>query len=152
MGCRLVGQAMWWFHENNAKLWLHLASWDLLDSQPSWESKMEQSVAINSIWNSCWGSLGPNIKSMMKNRHPMLISRSLFHLLQGVLKKQKKIPLIFNAWNSKHYIQCLKSDITPWQKPWSMRGWIPLIKLKKIAEFSCLHRVSKEKHNIKGDF
>ena len=35
-----------WFHENNATLWLHLASWDLPDSQLTWEYKMEPSVAI----------------------------------------------------------------------------------------------------------
>ena len=32
--------------ENNTTSWLHLASWDLPDSQFSWESKMEPSVAI----------------------------------------------------------------------------------------------------------
>ena len=32
--------------ENNAILWLHLASWNLPDSQLSWASKMEPSVAI----------------------------------------------------------------------------------------------------------
>ena len=31
--------------ENNTTLWLHLASWNLPDSQISWESIMEQSVA-----------------------------------------------------------------------------------------------------------
>ena len=35
--------------ENQATLWLHLASWNLPDSQLSWESKMEPSVAIISI-------------------------------------------------------------------------------------------------------
>ena len=31
-----VAQAMWWFHaHNNATWWLHLASWDLPDSQLS---------------------------------------------------------------------------------------------------------------------
>ena len=30
----------------NTILWLHLASWNLPDSQLSWESKMEPSVAI----------------------------------------------------------------------------------------------------------
>ena len=30
---------------NNTTLWLHLASWHLLDSQFSWKSKMEPSVA-----------------------------------------------------------------------------------------------------------
>ena len=32
--------------ENQATLWLHLASWNLPNSQLSWESKMELSVAI----------------------------------------------------------------------------------------------------------
>ena len=36
----------WFFIGNNTTSWLHLASWDLLDSQLSWESKMEPSVAI----------------------------------------------------------------------------------------------------------
>ena len=31
----------WGSVENNATLWLHLASWNLPDSQLSWESKME---------------------------------------------------------------------------------------------------------------
>ena len=31
--------------ENNATLWLHLASWNLLDFQLSWKSKIEQSEA-----------------------------------------------------------------------------------------------------------
>ena len=31
-GLRVAGG---WFHENNATLWLHLASWNLLDSQLS---------------------------------------------------------------------------------------------------------------------
>ena len=35
----------WSKPENNATLWLHLASWNLPDSQLSWESKMEPSVA-----------------------------------------------------------------------------------------------------------
>ena len=30
---------------NNTTLWLHLASWNLPDFQPSWKSKMEPSVA-----------------------------------------------------------------------------------------------------------
>ena len=43
MGCgwRVGG----WCQENNATLWLHLASWNLPDSQLSWESKMEPSLA-----------------------------------------------------------------------------------------------------------
>ena len=36
----------WSQSENNATLWLHLASWDLPDSQLSLESKMEPSVEI----------------------------------------------------------------------------------------------------------
>ena len=40
-----VAQAMWWFHENNATLWLHLASLSLPNFQLSWKSKMEPSVA-----------------------------------------------------------------------------------------------------------
>ena len=39
-----VGGFLYW--ENNATPWLHLASWNLQDSQPSWVSKMEPSVAI----------------------------------------------------------------------------------------------------------
>ena len=38
----------WWvgnYSDNNAFLWLHLASWNLPDSQLSRESKMEPSVA-----------------------------------------------------------------------------------------------------------
>ena len=38
-------RAYHYWHENNATFWLHLASWDLPDCQPSWESKMEPSVA-----------------------------------------------------------------------------------------------------------
>ena len=38
--------AGWSKLENNATLWLHLASWNLPDSQLSWESKMEPSVAM----------------------------------------------------------------------------------------------------------
>ena len=34
---------------NNTTPWLHLASWNLPDSQFGWESKMEASVAINKI-------------------------------------------------------------------------------------------------------
>ena len=34
------------YSDNNATLWLHLASWNLPDSQLSWESKMEPSVPI----------------------------------------------------------------------------------------------------------
>ena len=35
-----------WSHvHNHATLWLHLASWNLLDFQLSWKSKMEPSVA-----------------------------------------------------------------------------------------------------------
>ena len=34
------------YQDNNATPWLHLASWNLPDSQLSWESKMEPSVAI----------------------------------------------------------------------------------------------------------
>ena len=37
-----------WFHQNNATSWLHLASWNLPDSQLSWVSKMEPSVAKRS--------------------------------------------------------------------------------------------------------
>ena len=33
------------YQSNNATLWLHLASWDLPDSQLSWEFKIEPSVA-----------------------------------------------------------------------------------------------------------
>ena len=40
-----VGGWGWSKPENNATLWLHLASWNLPDSQLSWESKMEPSVA-----------------------------------------------------------------------------------------------------------
>ena len=42
MGCGWVGGFM---IENNATLWLHLASWNLPDFQLSWKSKMEPSVA-----------------------------------------------------------------------------------------------------------
>ena len=35
----------WSKPENNATLWLHLSSWNFTDSQFSWESKMESSVA-----------------------------------------------------------------------------------------------------------
>ena len=46
MGCGwLGGWVAGWFHQNNATLWLHLASWALLDFQLCWESKMEPSVA-----------------------------------------------------------------------------------------------------------
>ena len=38
-------RAYHYWHENDATFWLHLASWDLPDCQPSWESKMEPSVA-----------------------------------------------------------------------------------------------------------
>ena len=34
--------------ENNATLWLDIVSWNLPDSQLSWESKMEPSVAKRS--------------------------------------------------------------------------------------------------------
>ena len=34
------------FHENNATLWFHLASWKLPDFQIFWESKMERSNAV----------------------------------------------------------------------------------------------------------
>ena len=33
-----------------------------------------------------------------------------------------------------------------------LRKLIPLIQLKNIAELLCLHRISKEKHNINDDF
>ena len=33
------------YQDNNATPWLHLASWNLPDSQPSWVSKMEPNVA-----------------------------------------------------------------------------------------------------------
>ena len=32
--------------ENNTTSWLHLASWNFPDSELSWETKMEPSVAI----------------------------------------------------------------------------------------------------------
>ena len=35
---------------NNTTSWLHLAGWNLPDSQLSWESKMEPSVAISPAW------------------------------------------------------------------------------------------------------
>ena len=52
--------AGWFLTENIATLWLHLASWDLLDFQLSRESKMEQSVAISNIQisNLCAKLLG----------------------------------------------------------------------------------------------
>ena len=34
-----------WFPENNGTLWLNIVNWNLPDSQLSWESKMEPSVA-----------------------------------------------------------------------------------------------------------
>ena len=50
------------FHENNATLWLHLASWNLPDSQISWESKMEPSVA--KITRHTIGAHGYNLLKM----------------------------------------------------------------------------------------
>ena len=46
----------WVFTGNNATSWLHLASWNLPDSQLNWESKMEPSVAITwiMIWYKIW--------------------------------------------------------------------------------------------------
>ena len=46
--------------KNNTTSWLHLASWNLLDSQLSWVSKMGPSVAISVEGNRNW----------CKNIHP----------------------------------------------------------------------------------
>ena len=67
-----VAQAMWWvgrlrrlcgnYSDNNATSWLHLASWNLPDSQLSWESKMEPSVAISLSDDNSWLFLNIYIK------------------------------------------------------------------------------------------
>ena len=65
-------KSIWWgwvggwvvLSGNNTTSWLHLASWNLPDSQLSWESKMEPSVAIGNvlktgfIWKICINSRG----------------------------------------------------------------------------------------------
>ena len=43
-----------WFHDNNAKLWLHFASWNLPDSLLSWESNMEPRVAMRKFTRNLW--------------------------------------------------------------------------------------------------
>ena len=40
------GRVGGWFHQNNATLWLHLASWNLPDFQLSWKSNTEPSVTL----------------------------------------------------------------------------------------------------------
>ena len=56
-GGQVVGRPAGWPvpDDFNTTLWLHLASWNLLDSQLSWGSKMESSVAINVlVWLKTW--------------------------------------------------------------------------------------------------
>ena len=54
VGCGFYVVGGWvYYSDNNATSWLHLASWNLPDSQLSWESKMEPSVAKScTVWGA----------------------------------------------------------------------------------------------------
>ena len=51
--CHCLSGGGWSKLDHDATLWLHLASWNLPDSQFGWESKMEPSVAIQHRQTLC---------------------------------------------------------------------------------------------------
>ena len=86
------GGGWWWvgwvvLSGNITTSWLHLSSWKLPDSQLSWESRMEPSVAINPT-PTCFEFTIILIKTSTNINHSIfIVTPSIWHLKNKRLEK-----------------------------------------------------------------